>query len=195
MRRPAPAEAADVGRRVYLIAVFGASAIVAIITLLVVGYRIFEFVLDPATGTSLVDRIRAPLGLIVATALVFAYHFAVWRRDRAMIAESGISTARRIDRVVLVAAGDTRAAERAIAAATGASVAVLRRAEAVDAVVPERGGGAEPDAGAEPGARAQTQPAGPDAVAVVAALEGVVAQRVLVLAGPGDRIEVVPLAE
>jgi hypothetical protein len=215
MRRPDPAEAADVGRRVYLIAVFGASAVVAVITLLVVGYRIFEFALDAATGSSLIDRIRAPLGLIVATALVFAYHFAVWRRDRAMIAESGIPTGRRIGRVVLVAAGDTVAVERAIAAATGASVAVLRRAEAMATIAPESGTGPEFGAGAEPGAgaeagagagaeagaraevgtRAQTLPGGPDAAAVVTALEGVVARRVLVLAGPGDRIEVVPLVE
>ena len=37
--------------------------------------------------------------------------------------------------------------------------------------------------------------AGPDAAALAGALEGVTAKRVLVLAGPGDRIEVVRLAE
>ncbi|WP_430647156.1 DUF5671 domain-containing protein [Agromyces sp. GXS1127] len=186
MRRPEPAEAVDVGRRVYLIAVFGASAVVAVITLLVVGYRVFEFVLDPATGASLVDRIRAPLGLLIATALVFAYHFAVWRRDRAMIADRGVAApARRIGRVVLVAAGDTRELERAIAGTTGASVVVWRRVEA----------GTETAAGAEPGAAPTGPGLGPDAAAVVAALEGVAARRVLVLAGPGDRVEAVPLLE
>ncbi|WP_242492428.1 DUF5671 domain-containing protein, partial [Agromyces binzhouensis] len=178
-RRPDPAEAVDVGRRVYLVAVFGASAVVAVITLLVVGYRVFEFVLDPGTGFALVDRIRAPLGLLVATALVFAYHFAVWRRDRAMISETGVSPARRIGRIVLVASGDTEAAERAIAAATGARVVVWRRRRA--------------DGDHEDGA--DLEASGPDAAVVVAALEGVTADRVLVLVGPGDRVEAVPLAD
>ncbi|WP_438853587.1 DUF5671 domain-containing protein [Agromyces sp. M3QZ16-3] len=189
--RPEPAEAVEVGRRIYLIAVFGASAVVALITLLVVAYRIFEFVLDPVASAALIDRIRAPLGLLVATALVFAYHFAVWRQDRALIAETGVAPVRRIGRVVLVAAGDTDAAERAIAEATGANVVVWRRSEA--------GVGAGVGAGApvvaEPDAEPPVPEAGPDAAALVAALEGVSARRVLLLVGPGDRVEAVPLAE
>lgn len=169
-RRVEPAETADTGRRVYLVVVFGISAVVALVALLVVGYRLFEFALDPATTESLVDRIRAPLGLLVATALVFAYHFAVWRHDRAVIAAHGLAPGRRIGRVVLVAAGDADALERAVEASTGASVTVWHRALA--------------EAGEAP-----------DAAALVAALEGVTARRVLVLAGPGGRVEVVPLAD
>ncbi|GAA2033678.1 hypothetical protein GCM10009819_17210 [Agromyces tropicus] len=169
-RRVDPAEAADVGRRVYLVAVFGASAVVAIVALLVVGYRLFEFVLDPVTGAALVDRIRAPLGLLVATALVFAYHFAVWRRDRVAIAEAGIATGRAIGRVVLVAPGDPSPFVRAVSEATGAPVTAWPR-------VPAEG---------------ETPP---DVDRVVGALQGVSGRRVLVLAGPGDRVEVVPLAE
>ncbi len=206
-RRPDPAEAVEVGRRVYLVAVFGASAVVAIITLLVLGYRVFEFVLDPGTGFALVDRIRAPLGLLVATALVFAYHFAVWRRDRAMMSQAGVSPARRIGRVVLVASGDTDAAERAIAAATGARVDVWRRvagridlgAETGTGTEAETGAGTEAEAGTGTGTEAGTEadavPTGPDAAAVVAALEDVTAARVLVLVGPGGRVEAVPLAD
>lgn len=169
-RRADPAEVADAGRRVYLIVVFGISAVVALVALLVVGFRLFEFALDPATTASLVDRIRAPLGLLVATVLVFGYHFAVWRHDRSVIAASGLAPARRIGRVVLVAAGDTDALERTVAQATGASVTVWRRAAA------------------EPGTA-------PDAAAIAAALEGVSARRVLLLTGPGDRVEAVPLAD
>lgn len=173
------AEIAGTGRRVYLIAVFGISAVVAIITLLVIGSRLFEFGLDPTTSASLIDRLRAPLGLLVATALVFGYHFAVWRRDRAVIAAEGLAPARRVGRVILVAVGDAEPLERAIEAATGASVTVWQRSgEATDT------GQERP--GAVPGA-------GPDAAAVAGALEGVTARRVLVLVGPGDRIEVVPL--
>ncbi|WP_400997455.1 DUF5671 domain-containing protein [Agromyces sp. GXQ0307] len=186
LRRPEPADAADVGRRVYLIAVFGASAVVAVITLLVIGYRVFEFVLDPPSVAALVDRVRAPLGLLVATALVSAYHFAVWRRDRASIAESGVVPERRIGRVVLVAAGETRELEHAIAKATGAGVVVWQ-----PAVEPVAGVPIEP--AVEPAAEAPMPSA--DAAAVVAALDGVVAPRVLVLVGPGDRVEAVPLVD
>lgn len=173
------AEIAGTGRRVYLIAVFGISAVVAIITLLVIGYRLFEFGLDPTTSASLVDRLRAPVGLLVATALVFGYHFAVWRRDRTVIAAEGLAPARRVGRVILVAAGDAESLERAIEAATGASVTVWRRSGEATGAGPELPG--------------EVSGAGPDAAAVAGALDGVTARRVLVLAGPGDRIEVVPL--
>jgi hypothetical protein len=168
-RRSDPEEIGRPGRRVYLVAVFGISAIVALIALLVVGSRLFEFALDPTTTSSLIDRIREPLGLLVATGLVFGYHFAVWRHDRSVIAAEGLAPVRRISRVILVTAGDAAALEKAIEDVTGASVTVWQR------LADESG-------------------AGPDAAALVAALEGVTARRVLVLAGPGDRVEVVRLA-
>ncbi|MBT2497516.1 hypothetical protein J7E25_00220 [Agromyces sp. ISL-38] len=172
-RQVGSTEIGSTGRRVYLIAVFGVSAVVALITLLVVGYLLFEFALDPTTTASLVDRVRAPLGLLVATGLVFGYHFALWRRDRSVIAAEGLAPARRIGRVILVTAGDAVALEQAVTDATGASVTVWRSLD-------------EP--GAEPGAD-------PDAAAIAGALEGVAGKRVLVLAGPGNRVEVVRLAD
>ncbi|QTV79406.1 DUF5671 domain-containing protein [Microbacterium sp. NIBRBAC000506063] len=151
-------------RRVYLVAVFGASAVVALSTLLVIGFRIFELVLDSSGGV--VERVRAPLGLLVATALVAGYHFAIWRRDRAA-APASAAPARAFDQVVLVAAGDAQPVAQAIREATGASVVVWTRSDA-----------------AEP-ASAET---------ITAALEGVEARRVLVVAGAEGRVEVVPLA-
>jgi hypothetical protein len=38
------------------------------------------------TGDSLLDRTRAPLGLLVAAGLVSAYHFALRRREHAILA-------------------------------------------------------------------------------------------------------------
>jgi hypothetical protein len=169
-RRSDSTEIGRPGRRVYLVAVFGISAIVAIIALLVVGSRLFEFALEPSTSSSLIEGIRAPLGLLVATGLVFGYHFAVWRHDRSVIAAEGLAPTRRISRVILVTAGDAAALEKIIEDVTGASVSVwLRTADETDA--------------------------GPDAAAVAGALDGVTGRRVLVLAGPGDRIEVVRLAD
>lgn len=169
-RQVETAEIGGTGRRVYLIAVFGISAVVALVALLVVGYRLFEFGLDPTTGGSLIDRVRAPLGVLIATALVFGYHFAVWRRDRSVIVAEGLAPARRIGRVILVTAGDAAALKTAIEAATGASVTLWERS------------------GEEPAP-------GPDVAAVVDALAGVTGRRALVLAGPGERVEVVRLAD
>ncbi len=159
------AEAGPTARRVYLIAVFGVSAVVAIVALLVVGYRVFELVLG-ADGGNLIERVRAPFGLLVATAVVAAYHFAVWRRDRA---SAPASRTRTFERVILVAGGDTTAAAQAVRAATGASVTTWTRDDSERA---------------------------PDAEAVIAALDsfgGGAAPRVLVLASDDGRLEVVPL--
>lgn len=158
------------GRRAYLVAVFGASALVALITLLVIGFRLFEFFLDTVTGESLIDRIRVPLGLLVATALVAWHHFAVWRGDRAALGSSAPEVPRLRHVTLITGAPDAAAFVDAIRSATGASTTVLRSvATAAD------GAGA------------------PSAAAVVAALADVAAQRVVVLAGPGSRLEVVQL--
>ncbi|WP_241994547.1 MULTISPECIES: DUF5671 domain-containing protein [Cryobacterium] len=164
----APDRIAATGRRVYLILVFGVSAAVAIVTLLVNGYRIFEFALGDVTGQSLLDRVRAPLGLLVATGLAAGYHFSVWRRDRSEIAEVP-RRARTIGRVFLVTGADPAPLVRAIDEATGASVTVWRRSDAV---------------GDTASVEQLTQ-----------ALHGVTGHRVMVVTGPGSRIDVVPLQD
>ncbi|HSP51545.1 MAG TPA: DUF5671 domain-containing protein [Cryobacterium sp.] len=164
-----PAEVQSTGRRVYLILVFGLSAVVAIVTLLVIGYRLFEFALGDFTGDSLVDRVRAPLGLLVATGLAAGYHFAVWRRDRALSAAAP-QPARTIGRVILVTDADPEPLSQAIGTVTGgAAVSVLKRADGAGTSV--------------------------TAEQLAQALTGVTGKRVLVLTGPGDRVEVIPLEE
>lgn len=172
--RPARAasadDAADRARRVYLVTIFGASAVVAIITLLLIGFRVFEFVLGGVAGAGLVERIRAPLGLLSATAVVFAYHFAVWRHDRTLARPEARAVT--IGRVLIVAAHDADDLRRGIRSATGADVTVLHAAE--------DGGSAE--LGDE------------DLPAVLAALEGITAPRALVLAAEGG-VQVIPLTD
>ncbi len=127
-----PAAATGAGlnaRRIYLVAVFGLSAVVAVVTLLVIGFRMFEFFLGDVSGGSLVDRIRAPLGLLVATGLVFGYHFAVWRQDRAVLAAAGPVRPRTIGHVILVAGSDPAPLRRVIDEVTGAGVTVWKRAD------------------------------------------------------------------
>jgi len=165
-----PAEAGSTVRRLYLIIVFGLSAVVAIITLLVIGYRVFEYVLDDLSGASLVDRVRAPLGLLVATGLVASYHFLVWRRDRSLLA-SVPHPEPRIGRVILVTAANPRPLTQAITEATGAAVTVWRPAESAVS-------------GGEPMTEHLT-----------AALAGITGKRVLVVMGPENRIDVIALSD
>ena len=154
--------ARNAGRRVYLITVFGVSALVAIITLLVIAFELFQVGLDGSGD--LINNIRASLGLLVATALVFVYHFAVWRRDRASVGEAApVST---ISRVVLVAGAGSDELARSIRDLTGASVQVHVRADGVGTV--------------------------PSRDELTAALAEVGYPRVLVMVGDGA-IEVVPL--
>ncbi|WP_395404186.1 DUF5671 domain-containing protein [Arthrobacter sp. UC242_113] len=187
---------AGAGRRIYLVAIFAISAVVALIALLVVGYQVFEFLLDPVRSGNLVGRIRAPLGLLTATALVASYHCSVWRRERVVLPagagslqetgslrEAGgvqdagpVRTGRRtIGQVVLGTGSDPVPLSRAIREASGAEVTVWLRS----------GLSAGPDPGQPDAGQA-------DAGTLVAALEGVSAERVLVVVGPGDRIDVIP---
>ena len=172
-------------RRIYLVAVFGLSAVVAVVTLLVIGFRMFEFVLGEVSGGSFVDRIRAPLGLLVATGLVFGYHFAVWRQDRAVLAAAGPVRPRTIGHVFLVAGSDPAPLRRVIGEVTGAGVTVWKRADG--------GAGAAGFAGAGVAGGDVAGDAGAQEKRLAAALEGVAAPRVLVVADQHGGIDVIPL--
>lgn len=156
--------ARETGRRVYLIAVFGISALVAIITLLVIGYQVFDFALSGGLYGSLLDRIRASLGLLVATGLVAGYHFSVWRKDRSLLPADS-ARPQTIGRVVLVAGAGHEAAVQAIRDATGAAVTVWTRTDESKAAT---------------------------AAALETALDGVTGSRVLVITG-SKGVQVIPL--
>jgi uncharacterized protein DUF5671 len=168
-RASAPERVSTPGRRVFLVVIFGVSALVALITLLVIGFQLFSFALDDRSGDSLLERTRAALGLLTATVLVAAYHFALWRHDRSVqVAQEPAHAIGHVTLVTSVAAGETLdVVVGAIREATGARVRVLSRA---DAVVDE-----------------------PDAAALVAALDGVEAGHVLLVAGAKSSVEVIRL--
>lgn len=175
MTASTPARVATIGRRAYLVVIFGVSALVALITLLVIGFQLFSFVLDGGDGESFIERSRQAIGLLIATVIVAVYHFAIWQRDRA--SGAGQEPVRTIDRVTLVASAHGAELADAIRSATGARVAVLLRADA---------------AGGDTSASAIT-------AAVAAALDGVEAPHVLVLPAVGARgkvkVEVIRLVE
>lgn len=214
LQQPQAAEDIPPGRRVYLIAFFGVSAVVALITLLVIGYRLFEFLLGDVTGGSLLDRIRAPFGLLVAAGLVAGYHFALWRHHRALLAAARPARKHTIEAVTLVTAhqADAEALARGIAEATGgARVTLWLRADDGGSALPEAGpasagtgsgwagtaaGGiaAGAPAAATPAAAETSTPAGDVIPRIAAALENVTARHVLVILGPATRLEIIPLA-
>ncbi|MDR6556796.1 hypothetical protein J2809_001138 [Arthrobacter pascens] len=180
-----PQRSGQRGQRIYLVVVFGLSAVVALIALLVVGYQAFEHLLDASGRGSLLGRVRAPLGLLTATGLVAAYHYGVWRRERTAPAQpepvppSGApgepDLRRGIGEVILVADSDPVPLCRAIREASGADVTVWERAD---------GGAAVPGTGTAP-----------DPGDLVRALNGVSCERVLVVIGRDGRIDVIPLAD
>ena len=136
------------------------------------------------SGGSLVDRIRAPLGLLVATGLVFGYHFAVWRQDRAVLAAAGPVRPRTIGHVILVAGSDPAPLRRVIDEVTGAGVTVWKRADGGAADITGAAGVAGGDVAGDAGAQENQ---------LAAALEGVAAARVLVVADQHGGIDVIPL--
>ncbi len=170
----APDRVATPGRRAYLVVIFGVSALVALITLLVIGFQLFSFVLDGGSGESFIERSRQALGLLAATVLVAIYHFTIWQKDRS----AGVAQehARTIERVTLVTSTDGAGLAQAVRSSTGARVTVLKRADAADG---------EAD----------------DALiaAVVTALDGFEAHHVLVLPTVGPKakvnVEVIRLAD
>lgn len=70
-------------RRVYLTVLAGVGGFAALIALVLIVTRVFESVLDDQAG--LIEGIRAPAGTLVATGLVGAYHWLLWRRERGQL--------------------------------------------------------------------------------------------------------------
>jgi hypothetical protein len=164
-------------RRIYLVAVFGLSAVVALITLLVIGYRVFDFALNDASAGSLLNQVRAPLGLLVATGLVAGYHFSVWRHDHALQPAGEPARVRTIDQVILVTPVRDDSTKQLIEDLTGARVIAWVRAGTAATAQPADTASARD----EPAARVEH------------ALSGIVGSRVLVISGPGSFVDVIPL--
>ncbi len=156
------------GRRAYLVVIFGVSALVALITLLVIGFQLFSFLLDDSSGESFIERSRQALGLLAATVLVAIYHFTIWQKDR--VSGAAHERARTIERLTLVTSMMNDELVQAIRSSTGASVSVLRRADVVEA---------------DPAATAS----------VVEALDGIRGGHVLVVVGADADIQVIQLLD
>ncbi|HLN79181.1 MAG TPA: DUF5671 domain-containing protein [Nocardioidaceae bacterium] len=76
------AELMSTTRRLYLFVLFGLGGVAAVIALLVGVYLFFEDVVDGDVGAETLRRMRFSIGVLLTTAAIAAYHWAVYRADR-----------------------------------------------------------------------------------------------------------------
>ncbi len=115
-------------RRVYLVALFGVAGIAALITLLVIAFRLFEAVLEGTSMAAFLDSSSTALGILFASGTVAGYHLVVWRADRA----SGFAPRRRLVTVHLVTGADDTNLAATVDAATDAKVVRWLATDAVE---------------------------------------------------------------
>ncbi len=83
----ARAEAPAISRRIYTLGLFGVSAIVGFVALLVVAFIVFEDIFDGVFGGDTLLDARVGIALTMTAGLVTWYHFGVYRRDRDIAVE------------------------------------------------------------------------------------------------------------
>lgn len=130
-RRAQPdVEARAVTRRVYLFLLFGVGAVVGVVAVLVTGFVTIEAALRGDLGRTTMTDLGTPLALLVTAAAVSAYHWLVYREDRALtVVRVPAVAAPTVPRDVLLLGPDDDALVRSIHDA-GARVQVwVRRPE------------------------------------------------------------------
>ena len=85
-------ELGSVTRRIYIVALFGVAAIVAVISLIVIVFIVVEDALEGVVGADTIEASAVAVALLVTAGATFWYHLAVFREDRsdmeALVAES-----------------------------------------------------------------------------------------------------------
>ncbi len=128
-------EVSSITRRVYLFVLFGATGLVAVISLLILVFIVVEDLLEGDLGSATINSIAVPLSLIITAGAVAWYHFAVFREDRAIAPREELPTLRE---VVIIGSGESI---DAITSRTSAHVKALRvvgeatEAETIDDVL------------------------------------------------------------
>ena len=100
-------EVSSITRRVYLFVLFGATGLVAVISLIILVFIAVEDLLEGDLGSATINSIAVPLSLILTAGAVAWYHFAVFREDRAITPHEKLPTVRE---VVVVGSGEDIAA-------------------------------------------------------------------------------------
>ena len=78
----AAGELGSVTRRIYIVALFGIAAVVAVVSLIVIVFILMEDILDGTVGVETLDASAVAIALLVTAGVVSWYHFAVFREDR-----------------------------------------------------------------------------------------------------------------
>jgi hypothetical protein len=119
-RTSAPAvECSSPTRRTYLVLLLGLGSVTAVVATLVAVYLLFEDAVSGTVGAPTLRSMRFPLGILLSTGAVAAYHWAVFQGDRPFAPATGHRGAGR--QVFLVGPPDPDIA-RAVAKATGCRV-------------------------------------------------------------------------
>lgn len=117
VRLSSEAEHASPTRRIYLFILFGLGGIVAVVTLLVGVFFIFDDIFKGSFGQETIRRIRFAFSILVTTGAIAGYHWLIYRSER----EFMLAGVRGPGLVILVGPRDVEL-ERAISKMTGGHV-------------------------------------------------------------------------
>lgn len=125
-------ELASPTRRIYLFLLFGIGGVVAIISLLIGVYQLFNDAFSSGVGANTIREMRFAIGVLASTAIVASYHWAIFRHER----EIDVAFGTKAKSVLFVGPQDADAIRR-IAEQTGARVTSWTRADVEELVWPE----------------------------------------------------------
>jgi hypothetical protein len=120
-------EASSRTRRVYLFALFGVSAIAAIISLLTIFVRLFEALFGTGLNGATTREMAYSIGILFTTAVIAGYHFKILRADRSL----AISQLKGPRYLLLIGPEDS-SIKKEVEKLTGGVVDVLNRRENIE---------------------------------------------------------------
>jgi hypothetical protein len=118
-------ELTSITRRIYLFLLFGIGGVAAIISLIVGVFQLFNAFLTGEFGTSTLRDLRYVIGVLVSTAIISSYHWAIYRHERTVDVSFGSPS----KSVVLIGPADKQIAHD-VREATAARVTTWTRADA-----------------------------------------------------------------
>ena len=130
-----PAERGMLSRRAYMFSVFGIAVLASLISASIVLFQILQAALDRELRAAVFYDVRWGFGVVVAAALVSAYHWQIMKEDRALEPEPKPAPVASPKRITAVASNAARSTVERIASVANATVTLWERRD--DAGVPE----------------------------------------------------------
>ena len=121
------AELTSPTRRIYLVVLFGVGGIAAVVAVLVGVYLLFQDLVGGTLGLDTLRGMRAPIGIVLTTAAIAAYHGAVFRSDREHVPAAGETRGPRF--VLLIGPADPHIAREVAGLTHGRVQAWVRPAD------------------------------------------------------------------